>query len=107
MFGHLDCPWQIPESARVSSGNPQHAGTAKPLQYAYEFRRETSGFHFSRKIAEWTVSGQIDIGLKDFSVSVAELKASIFSTAFVCILRQDDDLASLNVIRSIAEPAAK
>ena len=54
--------------------------------------------HSSRQIADWTASGQIDIGLIDSPVPVAGLKASVFAMECVCIMRQDDDLASRDVI---------
>ncbi len=40
--------------------------------------------HSSRQIADWTASGQIDIGLIDTPVPVAGLKADIFSMFLQC-----------------------
>lgn len=54
--------------------------------------------HSSRQIADWTASGQIDIGLIDTPVPVAGLKADIFAMECVCIMRQDDELASHDII---------
>ncbi len=54
--------------------------------------------HSSRQIADWTASGQIDIGLIDTPVPVAGLKADIFAMECVCIMREDDKLAQQDVI---------
>lgn len=54
--------------------------------------------HSSRQIADWTASGQIDIGLIDTPVPVAGLEAQIFGMECLCIMREDDPLACENVI---------
>ncbi len=54
--------------------------------------------HSSRQIADWTASGQIDIGLIDTPVPVAGLKAEVFAMECMCIMRADDPLAAQEVI---------
>lgn len=52
----------------------------------------------SRQIASWVASHQIDIGLIDPPVPVAGLDAEIFEFECVCVLHEDDPLASLRTI---------
>ena len=54
--------------------------------------------HSSRQIADWTASGQIDIGLIDTPVPVAGLEADIFAMECLCIMQADDPLAAEKVI---------
>ena len=52
----------------------------------------------SRQVAEWVSSRQIDIGLIDTPVPVAGLDATLFSLECVCVMHQDDPLATKDII---------
>jgi len=54
--------------------------------------------HSSRQIADWTASGQIDIGLIDTPVPVAGLGSRIFAMECLCIMGAGDPLAAQKVI---------
>ncbi|PVA09101.1 LysR family transcriptional regulator [Pelagivirga sediminicola] len=54
--------------------------------------------HSSRQIADWTASGQIDIGLIDAPVPAAGLTGETFAMECVCIMPQDDPLAAHEAI---------
>lgn len=69
-----------------------------------EFQRDYPGtfvelrVHSSRRIASWVGSRQIDIGLIDAPVPVAGLNTKLVRMECVCIMREDDPLAALDVI---------
>ncbi len=54
--------------------------------------------HSSRQIADWTASGQIDIGLIDTPVPVAGLEAELFAMECLCVMQADDPLAAQDAI---------
>ncbi|MFX0545923.1 LysR family transcriptional regulator [Roseovarius sp. S1116L3] len=54
--------------------------------------------HSSRQIADWTASGQVDIGLIDTPVPVAGLQAEVFGMECVCIMQEGDELTAQKVI---------
>jgi DNA-binding transcriptional LysR family regulator len=68
------------------------------------FQRDSPGtfielrVHSSRQVASWVSSSQVDIGLIDAPVPVAGLHAEQFDMECVCILREDDPLATEPVI---------
>ncbi|MCR9112991.1 MAG: LysR substrate-binding domain-containing protein [Rhodobacteraceae bacterium] len=72
---------------------------------AAEFQRDYPGtyvelrVHSSRRIASWVGSRQIDIGLIDAPVPVAGLEAQLYEMECVCIMRREDPLAGLSVVR--------
>ena len=55
--------------------------------------------HSSRQIASLVSGGQVDIGLIDTPVPVAGLKAEVFRLECVCIMRDDDPLQVVSVVR--------
>ena len=55
--------------------------------------------HSSRQIAAWVSGGQVDIGLIDTPIPVAGLKADVFRLRCVCIMRDDDPLQTVSVVR--------
>lgn len=55
--------------------------------------------HSSRQIASLVSGGQVDIGLIDTPVPVAGLKAEVFRLKCVCIMRDDDPLQAVSVVR--------
>ncbi|MFD1159392.1 LysR family transcriptional regulator [Roseovarius aestuarii] len=69
-----------------------------------EFQRDYPGTHVelrvhsSRRIASWVGSRQIDIGLIDAPVPVAGLNTKLVHMECVCIMREDDPLARLEII---------
>ncbi|WP_299849857.1 LysR substrate-binding domain-containing protein [uncultured Roseovarius sp.] len=69
-----------------------------------EFQRDYPGTHVelrvhsSRRIASWVGSRQIDIGLIDAPVPVAGLSTKLVRMECVCIMRNEDPLAKLDVI---------
>ena len=69
-----------------------------------EFQRDYPGTHVelrvhsSRRIASWVGSRQIDIGLIDAPVPVAGLNTKLVRMECVCIMRNEDPLAKLDVI---------
>lgn len=54
--------------------------------------------HSSRQIANWTNGRQIDIGFIDAPVPVAGLHSTLYRMECVCIMRDDNPLADLDVI---------
>ncbi len=54
--------------------------------------------HSSRQIADWTASGQIDIGLIDAPIPAAGLTGETFAMECVCIMPEDDPLAARDVV---------
>ncbi|MFX0543562.1 LysR family transcriptional regulator [Roseovarius sp. S4756] len=54
--------------------------------------------HSSRQIADWTASGQVDIGLIDTPVPVAGLQAEVFGMECLCIMQESDALTGEKVI---------
>jgi DNA-binding transcriptional LysR family regulator len=54
--------------------------------------------HSSRQIAAWVSGRQIDIGLIDTPVPVAGLNAEVFQMECVCIMRESDPLAAMDVV---------
>lgn len=68
------------------------------------FQRKHPGIHVemrvhsSRRIATWVSDHQIDIGLIDTPVPVADLNAELFAMECVCIMREDDPLSAHDVI---------
>ena len=64
----------------------------------YEFQREYPDVYIdiklqaSRQISSWVASRQIDIGLIDTPVPVADLNAHIYALKCVCIMHADDPL---------------
>ncbi len=54
--------------------------------------------HSSRQIADWTASGQVDIGLIDTPVPVGGLQAEVFGMECVCIMQNSDRLTAEKVI---------
>ncbi|MFD0860457.1 LysR family transcriptional regulator [Roseovarius aquimarinus] len=54
--------------------------------------------HSSRQIADWTASGQIDIGLIDTPVPVAGLESRVFAMECLCIMQENDPLVAEEVI---------
>ncbi|MCQ0091574.1 LysR family transcriptional regulator [Roseovarius sp. M141] len=69
-----------------------------------EFQAEFPGTHIelrihsSRQIADWTASGQIDIGLIDAPIPAAGLNGEPFAMECVCIMRETDPLAARDII---------
>lgn len=69
-----------------------------------EFQRRNPGIkidiimHSSRRIASWVSGRQIDIGFIDTPVPVAGLDARLFQLECVCIMHEDDPLATKKVI---------
>ena len=70
-----------------------------------DFQVENAGLsvelkvHSSRQIASLVSGGQVDIGLIDTPVPVAGLKAEVFRLECVCIMRDDDPLQAVSVVR--------
>ena len=70
-----------------------------------DFQVENAGLsvelkvHSSRQIASLVSGGQVDIGLIDTPVPVAGLKAEVFRLECVCIMREDDPLQAVSVVR--------
>ena len=69
-----------------------------------EFQRDFPGTHVelrvhsSRRIASWVGARQIDIGLIDAPVPVAGLTTTLVHMECVCIMRETDPLARLDLI---------
>ena len=70
-----------------------------------DFQVENAGLsvelkvHSSRQIASLVSGGQVDIGLIDTPVPVAGLKAEVFRLECVCIMREEDPLQAVSVVR--------
>lgn len=68
------------------------------LQADYPGTHVEMRIHSSRRIADWTASGQIDIGLIDAPIPAAGLTGETFAMECVCIMNATDALAARDVI---------
>ena len=90
-------------SVRIATNGAMAIQFLPPLIAAYQ--RDHSDVKIdilvrsSRQIADWVSSRQIDIGLIDTPVPVAGLNAKLFSLECVCVMHQDDPLATKDIIR--------
>jgi len=89
-------------SVRIATNGAMAIHFLPPLIAAYQ--RDHSDVNIdilvrsSRQVAEWVSSRQIDIGLIDTPVPVAGLNATLFSLECVCVMHQDDPLATKDII---------
>jgi len=89
-------------SVRIATNGAMAIHFLPPLIAAYQ--RDHSDVNIdilvrsSRQVAEWVSSRQIDIGLIDTPVPVAGLNATLFSLECLCVMHQDDPLATKDII---------
>ena len=89
-------------SVRVATNGAMAIHFLPPLIAAYQRDHRDVNIDIlvrsSRQVAEWVSSRQIDIGLIDTPVPVAGLNATLFSLECVCVMHQNDPLATKDII---------